>query len=47
MPVDAERPAHGVAELELRRTLSRDSDLRMLLEHNGATQIGAGLGWYW
>jgi hypothetical protein len=47
MPVAAQHSAYGVTELEVRRSLGRDSDLRVLLEHNGATQIGVGLGWYW
>lgn len=46
-PIRAERSGFSVIRLELRRSLSVNQDVRLLLEHNGGKQLSAGLGWYW
>ncbi|WP_185268364.1 Lnb N-terminal periplasmic domain-containing protein [Halopseudomonas xiamenensis] len=47
IPVDGDRPAFSMIELEARRSLSVNSDIRLLLEQNGGRQFSIGLGLYW
>lgn len=47
IPVGGQRSPYSAVDLEVRRKLGSNSDLRLRLEQNGGRQFGVGLGWYW
>ena len=47
VPVGGQRSPYSAVDLEVRRKLGLNSDLRLRLEQNGGRQFGVGLGWYW